>query len=136
MNFESKDDFVKKSLPLSTRRNLSILLSFPFPSVSFSGVSLTWKCKINVNQCFEQSHFRRFLSKLHIFTWTTRAEKVWPRGIMTPMLGTRQELIDTQQPEPSAQETPGVFQTDSVFRKCLETLHRKLALLHYKNTNL
>ena len=40
-----KDDFVKKSLPLSTNRKLSILLNFPFPSVSFSGVFFNLKMR-------------------------------------------------------------------------------------------
>ena len=41
----SKDNFVKKSLPLSTKRKLpvSILLNFPFPSVSFSVVNLAMR---------------------------------------------------------------------------------------------
>ena len=41
----SKDDSVKKSLPLSIKRKLSILLNLPFPPVSFSGVFLTLKCE-------------------------------------------------------------------------------------------
>ena len=60
----SKDNFVKKSLPLSNRRKLSIILNFSFPSASFSGVFLTWKCKYRlVNQCLDQSSLqcRHFL---------------------------------------------------------------------------
>ena len=41
----SKDDFVKKSLPLSNKRKLSILLNLPFPSLSFSCVFSTLKCE-------------------------------------------------------------------------------------------
>ena len=40
-----KDSCGKKSLPLSTKRKLSIVLMFPFPSVSFSGVFVTLKCE-------------------------------------------------------------------------------------------
>ena len=39
----SKDDSVKKSLPLSIKRKLSILLNLPFPPVSFSGVFLSYR---------------------------------------------------------------------------------------------
>ena len=41
----SKDDFVKKSLPFSTKRKLSILLNFLFPSVCLSGVHVFWTFK-------------------------------------------------------------------------------------------
>ena len=41
----SKNNFIKKSPPLSTWRKLSILLKFPLPSVCFSGVFLTLKCE-------------------------------------------------------------------------------------------
>ena len=54
----SNDNFVKKSLLLSTRRKLSILLNFPFQSVSFSDVLLTRKCKTFVLQTNSlTSHF-------------------------------------------------------------------------------
>ena len=48
---DNKNYFGKKSLPLSTKRKLSIVLIFPFPSdVSFSGVFLTLKCETLVLQ--------------------------------------------------------------------------------------
>ena len=60
----SKDDFVKKGLPLSIKRKLSILLNFPFPPVSFSGVFFTLKCETGfVNPPHELSHFWGFLSR-------------------------------------------------------------------------
>ena len=41
----SKDDFLMKSFPFSTKRKLSILLNFLFPFLSFNGVFLTLKCR-------------------------------------------------------------------------------------------
>lgn len=54
-----KDNFIKKSLPLSTWRKLSILLKFPFPSVCFSGVCFTLKYETLVffTIVIELSHF-------------------------------------------------------------------------------
>ena len=54
----SKDNFVKKSHPLSAKRKLSILLNFPFLSVSFRGVFLTLKCETcSLKPPRELSHF-------------------------------------------------------------------------------
>ena len=44
-----KDNFGEKSLSLSTKRKLSIVLIFPFPYLSFSGVFLTLKCETLVS---------------------------------------------------------------------------------------
>ena len=41
----SKDDFVTKIFPHSTKRKQSIHLNFPFPCVSFNGLFLTLKCE-------------------------------------------------------------------------------------------
>ena len=41
----SKDDFLMKSFPSSTKRKLSILLNFLFLFLSFNGVFLTLKCR-------------------------------------------------------------------------------------------
>ena len=41
----SKDDFLMKSFPSSTKRKLSILLNFLFPFFVFNGVFLTLKCR-------------------------------------------------------------------------------------------
>ena len=41
----SKDDFVTKIFPHSTKRKRSIHLNFPFPFVSFNSLFLTLKCE-------------------------------------------------------------------------------------------
>ena len=57
-----------------------------FWSVCFSGVFLALKCETLVlfTIAIELSHFWGFLSRSHIFTWTTWPETLWPRGIMRP----------------------------------------------------
>ena len=82
----SKDNFIKKSLPLWTWRKLIILLKFSFRSVCFRGVFLALKCETLVlfTIAIELSHFWGFLARSHIFTRTMWPETLWPRGIMRP----------------------------------------------------
>ena len=60
----SRDNFVKKSLSLSTKRKLCIFWNFPFPSVSFSGVFLTLQYKTLYTTAWT-------VSLLRIFVWAS-----------------------------------------------------------------
>ena len=57
----SKYNFIKKSLPLSTKRKLCIFLNFPFPSVSFSVVFLTLQYKTLYTTAWTVSLLRYFV---------------------------------------------------------------------------
>ena len=57
--------FLKKSLPLSTKRKLCIFLNFPFPSVSFSGVFLTLQYKTLYTTAWTVSLLRYFVWAWH-----------------------------------------------------------------------